>query len=264
MIRFATLASGSSGNCTAVWNEEGLVLIDLGISCRKAISALNTLGFSVTDVSGILITHEHVDHVSGLKVFCSHYDVELFGTSGTRKYLLDTGLIQPFQRFMEFTQGDRFTAGGFDIDPFPTSHDSRTCTGFRLERDGKAVAVVTDVGRIDDRIRSKMYGCGIVALESNYDEVMLRNGQYAPSLKARIMSPQGHLSNSECAREVARLVAEENVGKIVLMHLSDKNNTPQLALVSCISAAEDMGVTEDRYRLIAAPRSEISEILELD
>ncbi|MBR4928847.1 MAG: MBL fold metallo-hydrolase [Oscillospiraceae bacterium] len=264
MIRFATLASGSSGNCTAVWNDEGLVLIDMGISCRRTISALNSLGFSVSDVSSVLITHEHIDHVAGLKVFCSHYDIELCGTASTKRYLLDNGMIHPFQRFREFTHGECFSAGGFNVDPFPTSHDSRTCTGFRLGRGDKAVAVVTDVGRIDDLIREKMHGCGIVALESNYDDMMLTNGQYAPSLKARIRSPRGHLSNADCAREVARLVTEENVGQVVLMHLSDKNNTPQLALVSCISAAEDMGMPEDRYRIIAAPRSEISEILELD
>ena len=264
MIKFATLASGSSGNCTAVWNDEGLVLIDLGISCRKTINALNSLGFSASDVSSVLITHEHVDHVAGLKVFCSHYDTELCGTASTRRYLEDNGLIHPFQRFREFTHGSRFTAGGFIVDPFPTSHDSRTCTGFRIERGENSVAVVTDVGRIDDLIREKIHGCGIVALESNYDDLMLAHGPYAPSLKARIRSPQGHLSNADCAREVARLVTEENVRQIVLMHLSDKNNTPQLALVSCISAAEDLGAAEDAYRIIAAPRSEISEILELD
>lgn len=264
MIRFATLASGSSGNCTAVWNEEGLILIDLGISCRRIVSALNSLGFSASDVSSVLITHEHVDHVSGLKVFCSHYDTELCCTAGTRTYLDDYGMVKPFQRFREITYGEPFSAGGFTVRAFPTSHDSRTCTGFRLERGSGAVAVATDIGKIDDEVRAFFRGCGLVALESNYDDMMLRDGEYPPSLKARIMSPRGHLSNSECSREVARLVAEDGVRQIMLMHLSDKNNTPGIALVASVAALEDEGIEEGSYRILAAPRNEISEVLSLD
>lgn len=264
MIRFATLASGSSGNCTAVWNEEGLLLIDLGISCRRIVNSLGELGFSASDVSSVLVTHEHIDHISGLKVFCSHYDTELCCTRSTMLYLGDNGMVQPFQKFREITHGEAFSSGGFTVRPFPTSHDSRTCTGFRLERGSSAVAVLTDVGRIDDGIRENLRGCGIVAIESNYDELMLKNGVYPPSLKARIMSPQGHLSNSECAREVARLVAEEDVRQIVLMHLSDKNNTPRMALVSSVAAIEDEGIQEDSYRILAAPRNDVSEVLSLD
>lgn len=264
MIRFATLASGSSGNCTAVWNEEGIILIDLGISCRRIVNSLNSLGLSAGDVSSVLITHEHVDHVNGVRVFCSHYGAELCCTRETRGYLTDYGMISGTQAVREFSHGDCFSAGGFTVRPFSTSHDSRTCTGFRIERGKDAVAVVTDVGRMDDGIRGMLHGCGIVALESNYDEDMLRGGEYPPSLKARIMSSRGHLSNSECAREIARLVAEDDVRKIVLMHLSDKNNTPQVALVTSIAAVEDQGIPEDMYRIIAAPRNEPSEILELN
>jgi len=264
MIRFATLSSGSSGNCTAVWNEEGLVLIDMGISCRRAVNALNSLGFSARDVSAVLVTHEHTDHVSGLRVFCSHYGTELYGTRSTKLFLEDNGLIPPFQEFREFDRGQTFSAGGFNVVPFPTSHDSRTCTGFRLERGNCAVAVATDIGMVDDGVREHFRGCGIVALEANYDEMMLRNGPYPPSLQARIRSPFGHLSNRDCAAEAARLVSQENVRKIVLMHISDKNNTPKLALVTCIAAIEDEGIPEEDYRIIAAPRYDVGEVLELD
>ncbi len=264
MIRFATLASGSSGNCTALWNEEGLILIDLGISCRRIVNSLNSLGLSAGDVESVLITHEHVDHINGLKVFCKHYWTELCCTRETAEYLSGSGMIGEDQQLREVRYGEAFSAGGFVIRPFPTSHDSKTCTGYRIERGKDAVAVITDVGMIDDGIRDMMHGCGIVALESNYDEEMLRNGEYTPSLKARISSGRGHLSNRQCAAEVARLVSEENVRKVVLMHLSDKNNTPGIALVTCIAAAEDAGVTEDMYRIIAAPREVPSEILELE
>ena len=264
MIRFATLSSGSSGNCTAVWNEEGLVLIDMGTSCRKTVNALNEIGMSAADVSAVLITHEHVDHVSGIKVFTKHYPTCLYGTKSTRKFLEDSSIISPVQDFAEFEKDTPFQAGGFRIIPFATNHDSRTCSGFRLERGGQAVAVATDIGSVDDGVRQYLSGCGIVGLEANYDEVMLRTGPYPPSLQARIRSPFGHLSNSDCAREVARLIDEEGVRNIVLMHISDKNNTPQMALVACIGAAEDRGIPENSFRLIAAPRYGISEILELD
>ncbi|MBQ3412730.1 MAG: MBL fold metallo-hydrolase [Oscillospiraceae bacterium] len=264
MIRFATLSSGSSGNCTAVWNEEGLVLIDMGTSCRKTVSTLNELGFSASDVSAVLITHEHVDHISGIRVFAKHYPTCFYGTRSTKRYLEDSSIIGPSQDFREFEKGISFEAGGFRIIPFATNHDSRTCSGFRLEREGRAVALATDIGSVDDGVRQYLSGCGIVGIEANYDEIMLRTGPYAPSLQARIKSPFGHLSNSDCAAEVARLIDEEGVRNIVLMHISDKNNTPEMAMVACIGAAEDRGIPEDSYRLIAAPRYGVSEILELD
>lgn len=264
MICFATLFSGSSGNCTAVWNEEGVVLIDMGVSCRRAVTALNELGIAASDVSAVLITHEHVDHISGLKIYGKHYGTPFYGTRSTKLYMEDNGCLEPFHEFVEVEKGRRFSVGGFEITPFATSHDSRTCCGYRLERDGKAVAVATDIGTVDDDVRECLRGCGIVALESNYDDYMLRTGPYPPSLQARIRSPFGHLSNSACAAEVARLVSEESVKNVVLMHISDKNNTPQMALVSCIAAAEDAGVTEDCYHIIAAPRDHTSEVLRLD
>ena len=261
MIKFATLFSGSSGNCTAMWNEGGLILIDFGVSTRRIVNALYGLGLAASDVSAVLITHEHSDHISGIRVFLSHYHVPVYCTKQTADYLWNNGSFSPDQEVRLFSSDDIFDIGPFKVSAFRTSHDSKTCHGFRVESGDARVALATDIGNMDDTVYSYLSGCEIVALESNYDEYMLRHGPYPLELQARISSGSGHLSNKKCSSAVARLV-RDGTKHVMLMHLSKDNNKPEIAVMACRSAMENAGLSDGDCEIAAAPRSESSDVWE--
>ena len=256
MLRFATLYSGSSGNSTLVWNDGTALLIDLGVSCRKIVTALAGFGLKPQDVTGVLLTHEHSDHVGGCEVFLRKYGTPLYCTSRTRDHLLSRGMIAPSQRHVPVT-GETLEIGNVWVTPFATSHDSASCVGYRLESGDAAVAVATDIGTVTEEVYDHLRGCAVVALESNYDEYMLRHGPYSRDLQDRIASRRGHLSNDECAAVAARLV-QDGTGRIMLMHLSEENNTPQTALTRVRSELENRGLDGAGCVIEAAPRHEPS------
>ena len=259
MVKFATLYSGSSGNSTAIWDDSAVLLIDMGSSCKKTIFALGELGLPASSLSALLITHEHSDHIGGIQVFCKHYPTPIYCTQETASYLDSRCLTLPNQEFHVFFHGDKFSIGNFTVTPFRTSHDSMTCSGFRIDNGLAHIGVATDLGQMDDDIIEYLAGCQLVALESNYDEKMLWEGRYPADLKARIAGPHGHLSNEACAETAVRLV---NYGTehLVLMHLSEENNTPAKAETKIISTLEDNELTEECCEIVSAPRYAISKI----
>ena len=259
MVHFATLYSGSSGNSTAVWDDSAVLLIDMGASCRKTIFALGELGIAASSLKAILITHEHSDHIGGIQVYCKHYPVPIYGTRETFNYLDSRNLISSDQEFHQFIHGESFSIGNFTVTPFCTSHDSATCSGFRIDNGLAHIGVATDLGKVDDEVLLNLSGCQLVALESNYDERMLREGRYPADLKARIAGPQGHLSNSVCAETAVKLV-NSGMKHLVLMHLSEENNTPAKAETMVFSKLEDYELAEDCCEVISAPRYSISKI----
>ena len=262
MIRFATLYSGSSGNSSVIWDETQSILVDLGGSCRRTVTALNALGLAAGAVGGVLITHEHSDHIGGLKVFCRHYNVPLYGTEQTERYLRRYGYIEDGYPFVVIRPGESFLLGGFTVTPFATCHDSESCLGYRVEKAGSSIAVATDLGCVDESVFSALRGCGTVALECNYDRFQLQCGSYPPFLKARIAADNGHLSNDVCARTAVHL-AQCGTRQLMLMHLSKENNDPALALTCLSSAFEDAGLAEDCCTVAAAPRTEVGPVWEV-
>ena len=259
MVNFATLYSGSSGNSTAVWDDSAVLLIDMGASCRKTIFALGELGLPASSVSAVLVTHEHSDHIGGIQVFCKHYPVPIYCTRETASYLESRCLTPEDQEFDIFTHGKRFTIGNFTVTPFRTSHDSMTCSGFRIDNGTVHIGIATDLGKMDDDILGYLSGCQLVALESNYDDKMLLEGRYPADLKARIAGPGGHLSNAVCAQTAVKLVSS-GTEHLVLMHLSEENNTPAKAETRIYSALEDNDLSEDCCEVVSAPRYSISRI----
>ncbi len=261
MLRFATLYSGSSGNCTLVYNRGTAVLIDLGVSCRRVVSSLNALGLSPADIKGVLITHEHSDHIGGCEVFLRKYGTPVYCTPQTRNFLLQRHLMSPGQKCVEL-DGRQVEIGDMTVTPFRTSHDSATCMGYRIECGNAAVAVATDIGTVTEDVYEYLRGCGIVALESNYDEYMLRHGPYPRALQNRIAARNGHLSNDECAATVSRLV-QDGTSRIMLMHLSAENNTPETALTRCRGELENRGLDGLDTVIETAPRYCMSDVWEL-
>ncbi len=261
MAQFTTLYSGSSGNCGLVLSGGQYLLVDMGKSCRITMNALKELGLSIRDCQGVLITHEHSDHVSGLQTFLKHYNVPVYGTAATLDHLDEKGILPPAIEAVAM-EGRSEDVGGFTVTAFPTSHDV-PCCGYRIQSpEGSVMAIATDLGTLTPAVHRNLEGADLVALEANYDPFSLKNGPYPYYLKTRIASPRGHLSNQECAFKVLELV-QNGCKRIALCHLSQENNTPQLALSTVQNALIGAGVIPEPDVIIQAQkRSGISPMLE--
>ncbi len=227
MARIYPLFSSSSGNAHFIGTPSGGVLIDAGVSYKRLVAALRLNGIEPEAVRAIFITHDHSDHINGLRVFSKCCKAPVYATFGTLSYLRNQGILD---RGIEREIGDEgVEAGGFFVTAFRTPHDAPGSVGYRIHTpDGKSCAVCTDLGHVTEEIDRRISGCDLVLIESNYDEDMLKNGPYPYPLKKRIASPTGHLSNADSAREVRRLI-ESGTRRIVLGHLSRENNTPAVA-----------------------------------
>ncbi len=259
MAKFFTIASGSSGNSSFVGACGEGILVDFGISCRGVTSALKTKGIDPDSLSGILITHEHIDHVRGLAVFLNHHKVPIYASAPVLRYLSDNRLVPEGSVLSEIDEHGQMI-GNMLVKPFKTSHDSVGSLGYSISTpDEHRIAVCTDTGYLTNDAREHLLGSEVVLIESNYDNGMLEFGPYPYHLKRRIKGPQGHLSNVDCAAFLSELV-RSGTTHIILGHISKENNTPDVALQTCISELSMAGLCRNRdYIIFAAPRSETSE-----
>ena len=203
------------------------ILLDAGISMRRVEKSLSLSGLSVQDINGVLITHEHSDHISGLKMLLKHYNLPVYAprTVGNRL----RGMLPEIEdRLITIPVGEYFTLQNLRIFAFHTSHDTDESVGYRIEGNG-IFSLATDTGCINDEIRSALSGSDAALIESNHDERLLCDGPYPFYLKRRILSDRGHLSNT-CCSLLARYLAENGTKKIILGHLSCTNNLPELAM----------------------------------
>ena len=199
-------------------------------------TALNQIGTGLKNISAIFITHEHSDHVAGLKVLCKQFGWSVVASEGTLDGLVAEDIL-PINGKVYTLPADRSLAvAGLQITPFETPHDSRQCYGYRIDsEDGRSLAMTTDLGFIPDSVLHAILGCQTVHIESNHDPEMLRNGPYPYWLIQRIRGEGGHLSNQQCAAALPTLL-KAGATRFVLAHLSEHNNTPALAS-ECASAA---------------------------
>lgn len=225
-MQVVTFASGSTGNCALVSCESGHILIDAGISMKRIKSNLALSGLTVGDVSGILITHEHSDHISGLAMLIKYYDIPVYAPRTVASHLHYS--IAGIDECLHIIPvGEAFELGGMIVTAFSTPHDTEQSVGYRIERDC-VFAIATDMGHVTDEVAASLRGADAVIIEANHDVDMLMGGPYPYYLKRRILSPNGHLSNSDCAG-LAAYLADSGTRYIVLGHLSRENNTPALA-----------------------------------
>ena len=236
-MRVTVFASGSGGNCLLAESGGVCVLIDAGISMRRMERGLRQAGHTWQDISGVLITHEHSDHISGLKTLLRYHPVPLYAphTVGNR---LCGMLPECIPVLRTIPVGEPFSIGVLTVRAFHTSHDTDESVGYRLE-DGAVFALATDTGCVTEEIRDGLWGADTVLLEANHDMERLMNGPYPVYLKRRILSERGHLCNADCA-VLARALCENGTRRIVLGHLSKQNNTPELAFTSVSAALEGL------------------------
>lgn len=227
-VTFCALGSGSKGNCYLVATEKNKILVDAGLSAKCIADNLNELGVSPNEVDGIIVTHEHMDHVSGVRVFSKKYDVPIYANEKTMSALLRKvpDILSKNVRTFENSRG--FCIGSLDIQPFKTPHDSACSCGFSIYSGISKITVATDLGHMTSGIVENLKNSDILVLESNHDLEMLIKGPYSAFLKQRVQGPKGHLSNDLCGQTLAYLL-DHGLKQVILAHLSEDNNTPELA-----------------------------------
>lgn len=263
-MRLCSIASGSSGNCIYVGSENTHILVDTGISKKKIDEGLQELGVKGEELKGILITHEHSDHIQGLGVFSRKYHVPIYATKGTIagiKAYKSLGNM-PEELLNEIEVDHDFKVGDIEVHPFAISHDANQPSGYRMNYNDKSVAVATDLGKYDDYIVENLKNLNAILLEANHDIHMLEVGPYPYVLKRRVMGDKGHLSNELSGRLLCDIL-HENLKGVVLGHLSKENNYAELAFET-VKLEVTMG--NNPYRgedipLYVAKRDSISNII---
>ncbi len=251
---FAPLVSGSSGNCTYVEAGDVRLLIDAGPSARRICGLLREIGVEPSSIGAILITHEHTDHIGGVAVFSKQYGIPVYANAETHDaMLLKKAEIPP--ALVRVIEPDRvFFIRQARILPFSTQHDSARSMGYSVMHAGCKCTVMTDTGRVTERMLEAASGSDVILIEANHDVEMLKCGPYPAMLKHRILSARGHLSNEDCGTALCRL-HETGVTNAVLGHLSQENNTPELARVTVESILQEKGILGE-MRIVVARRLE--------
>lgn len=263
-MRFASIASGSSGNCIYTGSDRTHLLIDSGISAKKIDRGLKELGLSGHDVDGILITHEHADHICGLGVMIRKYQIPVYATEKTICRILNTSTLgaMPGELFHAIRTDEGFSIGDMDIEPIRISHDAADPCAYRVEHEGKSAAVMTDLGEYSGYTINHLQNLDVLLLEANHDIRMLETGPYPYYLKQRILGTRGHLSN-ESAGHLLCDVLHDGIKHIFLGHLSKENNYPDLAYesVKVEISLGDCPYKGSDFPITVASREKMSEIV---
>jgi len=228
-IRFCSLASGSSGNCHMLTDEESFLLIDAGLSGKQIQGKLNDVGIDPCRLSGLLISHEHSDHIQGAGILSRRFNLPVYANEGTWEGMEHKlGAIKP-ENIRFFKTDCPFELGRFIVMPYGISHDANEPVGFSFVNKGVKISITTDLGHMTETIAQAVRDSDLLILEANHDEEMLKAGRYPYPLKRRILSDQGHLSNEAAGNAIVDLI-NRNVKTVMLAHLSQENNFPELAL----------------------------------
>ena len=249
-MQFKVLASGSKGNCTIVLCDNTNLIIDMGISYLTLKKSLEENSLSFTDFSGILITHCHTDHIKGLGALLKHTKLNIY---------IPEGMYESLKEYVErdrciFVE-DNFNINDVNIELLHTSHDVPSSVGYVINYHDKSLVYVTDTGYINRKVLNKMIDKNAYIIESNHDEVMLMDGPYPRFLKERVISDRGHLSNKTTSLYLKKIIGAKTK-YIVLAHLSEKNNTPDIALSTIKDNINDKDI-------IIASQSKGTEVIEV-
>ncbi len=234
MVSLTVLASGSKGNCTLLASSRTRILVDAGVSCRETFRRMGLVGDHALNVSAIVVSHEHSDHVSGLYVLARKLNIPVFMTGATyqawQRWARDknNGIRPHLEKFEAFEAGRSFTIGDITVAPFTIPHDAADPVGFSFRAEGVKIGIVTDLGYLPASVAHNIRACDGLVIESNHDVEMLRGGPYPWVVKQRVMSRVGHLSN-EALADFFTGDYDGNAAFLVLAHLSEQNNHPDLA-----------------------------------
>lgn len=260
-LAVAPLFSGSSGNAAYIGTEKTGILIDAGLAGSTIADALKQIDKRPEELSGIIITHEHIDHIKGVGVLSRKYDIPVYANAATWEAMDKIGDIS-LKNARVIDNGD-FFVGDMTVSPIPLSHDAADPMGYAVSAYGKTVSVMTDSGKITKAMLDAAGRSTITLLEANHDVDMLKCGRYPYYLKARILSGHGHLSNADCAVAASELV-KRGVKGIILSHLSKDNNLPELAMAAVSDGLREKGIIPGRdVSVKVAERSRVTGYFQL-
>ena len=257
MLKTCTLYSGSSGNSIYVESKNTKILIDVGVSCKKILEALEQIKVNILDINAILITHEHIDHTKALNLLSSKFNIPVYCNKLTWDALK---LTCPVQK-NTFTNNEFFEIGDLKIFPFSTSHDAADPCGFNIYNQNSKITIATDIGCVSSNLLKNLENSSLLFVESNYDPEVLKMSSYPYKLKQRIASNIGHLDNYS-AGKIIGFLSNNGLKDAILIHLSKENNFSELALAT---VNEELQKTnkEIKTNIYIAPRNEPSKFFEV-
>ena len=242
-MELCSIASGSSGNCIYVGTDATHLLVDVGISGKKTEGGLNSIGQSLKNIDGILVTHEHSDHICGLGVLSRKYHIPIFATRGTIAAIKMSSSVGKIEEdlFVPIKADESFRIKDITVEPMRTSHDAAEPVAYRMRYENKKIAIATDLGTYNEYTVECLKGMDLLFLEANHDVNMLEIGNYPLPLKRRIRGKLGHLSNDDAAM-AAEFLVKLGTEKILLGHLSEENNYPELAMQTVLCGLDKAGI----------------------
>ena len=255
MVKFMSLSSGSCGNCYYLGTENGGLIIDAGVSLRRLKKSLQEYNLTTDSFSAVLVTHDHLDHIRHLGSFCKRLSKPVYTSEAIHKALarhtFTAPTIGPCRRVLP--EGESVEIAGMSVRYFVVPHDATQTVGYAIEVEGHKFVIMTDIGRMTDEAVGYARKADTVVVESNYDIDMLMGGPYTYELKMRIVQGCGHLSNDECASAIRRFW-HPGLRNIFLCHLSENNNTQELAYNCSLEALKELGVKKGDVALRCLPR----------
>ncbi|WDV45840.1 MBL fold metallo-hydrolase [Clostridiaceae bacterium M8S5] len=262
-IRFCSLASGSSGNCQYIETEKIRILVDAGLSGKRIQQALESIQVDPKTINGILVTHEHSDHVKGVGILSRRFNLPIYVNTNTWESMRNSMGKVKEENIKTFTTGDHFEIADLGIESFKIHHDASDPVGYCINHKSTKISLLTDTGHVDEEIKKKIKKSNLLLLESNHNPEMVRVGRYPWPLKKRILGDFGHISN-EVAGETITDVYTYDMKVILLAHLSQENNFPELAYktVSDIMTQSGIDIKKD-VKLDMTYRSKPSKVYTL-
>lgn len=263
-MRLCSIASGSSGNCIYAGTDATHLLVDVGISGKRTEAGLQELGISMKEIDGILITHEHTDHIAGLGVLARKYGTPIYATEGTIRAIRQTGSVGviPEELFQPVYADQKLVIKDVVCNPMRISHDAAEPVAYRLQHGRKRIGIVTDLGTYNDYTIESLQGMDALLLEANHDIHMLQVGPYPYPLKQRILGDRGHLSNERAGQLLSSLL-HDKLQAVMLGHLSKESNIPELAYEAVrVEVMMDQGKNLD-FPMYVASRSEVSQVIHI-
>lgn len=266
MLELCSIASGSSGNCICVGTDDYHVLIDAGISGKRVENGLESIDLKADEMQGILVTHEHADHIAGIGVLARRYGLPIYATQGTIQAIQQTKSVGKIDEslFRVIVPEEDFTIGDICFHPLSISHDAADPVAYRFTDGTHSCAVITDLGTYDQKIVDSLQNLDAILLEANHDIRMLETGIYPYPLKKRILGDRGHLSNERSGQLLCELL-HDHFGTVMLGHLSKENNYEQLAYETVrleITMGDNPYKAED-FPLYVAKRDEVSQTIRI-
>lgn len=259
IMRFIPLFSGSSGNSSVLEAGGVRLLVDAGLTGKAIAGALRSVSIDPDSISGILVTHDHIDHTKGVGVLSRKYNIPVYANAGTYAAMAPIVKEIDYPNVRLFRTDEDFYIGGVNVLPFKTPHDAAESVGFTFTEGANKLCYLTDIGVFRESMFAAAAGAQLVFIEANHDVHMLKNGPYPYVLKQRILSESGHLSNENCGRALVRLHGT-GVRFAVLAHLSKENNTEAKAFGTVTSVLEEAGI--DDMKIVVAKRDAVTGIFE--